>query len=748
MVNDKSVSMNIDNFSSIVSSVEGSIKELSSIKYEEVQKFAEEISTRFKDFKEGGEELISEGKILKIGVVGQVKAGKSSFLNSLMFNGEDVLPKASTPMTAGLTILEYGETNFFEVDYYNDKEWDEFVELDKQYLKIESEVRSNKDFEGAPSNFILKEVQKRTNDTQQSAHELVIRCGSGARAKVGKGTESVPFTGVTGLQSRLNEYVGAEGQYTSVVKSLYIHLNDERLRDIRIVDTPGVNDPITSREARTHQFLYSCHGVFFLSSASRFFDSKDMSFMNTRIGNKGVGTVVLLASKYDSVLQDLGLQLRGGQHEGDLEYADNMAQSNLRNRFETSRKQLENPNVNILFDTTSGISFSIANKTEFDWDPVEANVVKQMKSFYPDAFTTNEDSNDTFLMLANMDEIKKNYLEGTFIHDKDSIIQHKMSEYFSESTKDIKGIVESAIERMHTRQKELDSVELEDLHNQLKKQDELFEKLKTQFGTFIGKFQNGFRSEVMHLNETIPRPELYSVPTTDSLVNVSFKGMLWGTNTDSFPARVLDTNELKNQIVNSVKNYIDAWQQEWRKYFDKGKMALFDEFCKSITEFSNQTTDLKFSDSYYRNLMEDVLSDIDRYKTLELRNKQDETLQRIANYCDSQELSLTSMYVECKEEGVQARVNSRASDICNKAKLRIQQELKGLVDIVKPAADRNAQQTIQKMDDLKKTIADRLKGAGQNYISKLEADIKNKKETKQIVENASALLNNIYSNIN
>lgn len=739
--------MNINNFSSIVSITEESVNRLQQINYGEIKKFADDIAARFKEFKEGGEDLISEGKILKIGVVGQVKAGKSSFLNSLMFNGEDVLPKASTPMTAGLTILEYGDSNFFEVEYYDEKEWSEFVELDKQYLKVESEVRANKDFEGAPNNFILKEVQKRTNDTQQSAHELVIRCGAGARSKVGKGSESVPFTGVNGLQTRLNEYVGAEGQYTSVVKSLYIHLNDDRLKDIRIVDTPGVNDPITSREARTHQFLHSCHGVFFLSSASRFFDSKDMSFMNTRIGNKGVGTVVLLASKYDSVLQDLGLQLRGGQHEGDLEYADNMAQSNLRNRFESSRKQLENPNVNILFDTTSGISFSIASKNSNDWDPVEANVVKQMKTFYPDAFMTPDDENDTFLMLANMDEIKKNYLDGTFISDKESIIQHKMSEYFSESTNELKNTLDSASEKMQLRLKELDSVELEDLHNQLKKQDELFEKLKSQFGTFIGKFQNGFRSEITHLNETIARPELYSVPTTDSLVNVSFKGMLWGTNTDSFPARVLDPNELKNQIVNSVKTYIETWQKEWRNYFDKGKMALFEEFCKSITDFSNQTADLKFSDSYYRSLMEDVLSDIDRYKTLELRNKQDETLQRIANYCDSQELSLTSMFVECKEEGVQARVDSRANEICNKAKLRVQQELKGLVDIVKPASDRNAQQTIQKMDELKKTIAERLKGAGQEYISKLEADIKNKKETKLMIENASALLEKINSNI-
>ena len=174
--------MDINNFSSIITSTEEAIKELQSINYNEVKKFSDEISTKFKEFKEGGESLINEGKILKIGVVGQVKAGKSSFLNSLMFNGENVLPKASTPMTAGLTILEYGESNFFEVEYYDEKEWNEFVELDKQYLKVEAEVRTNKDFEGAPNNFILKEVQKRTNETQQSAHELVVRCGGSARS--------------------------------------------------------------------------------------------------------------------------------------------------------------------------------------------------------------------------------------------------------------------------------------------------------------------------------------------------------------------------------------------------------------------------------------------------------------------------------------------------------------------------------------------------------------------------------------
>ncbi|WP_411015822.1 dynamin family protein, partial [Salmonella sp. ZJQZ20_0076] len=44
-----------------------------------------------------------ENRILRFGFVGQIKRGKSSFLNSLLFDGESVLPKAATPMTAALT---------------------------------------------------------------------------------------------------------------------------------------------------------------------------------------------------------------------------------------------------------------------------------------------------------------------------------------------------------------------------------------------------------------------------------------------------------------------------------------------------------------------------------------------------------------------------------------------------------------------------------------------------------------------
>ena len=47
-----------------------------------------------------------ENDTLTIGVIGQMKCGKSTFLNSFVFEN-DILPSATTPMTAALSVITY-----------------------------------------------------------------------------------------------------------------------------------------------------------------------------------------------------------------------------------------------------------------------------------------------------------------------------------------------------------------------------------------------------------------------------------------------------------------------------------------------------------------------------------------------------------------------------------------------------------------------------------------------------------------
>ena len=110
--------MNKQDLSNLINRSEEKLQALATIQYEGLPNQVNELKRIFKEFKDGGNKLLSGNDILQIGIVGQVKAGKSSFLNSLFFNGEDILPKASTPMTAGLTVIEYSDENVFEIEYF------------------------------------------------------------------------------------------------------------------------------------------------------------------------------------------------------------------------------------------------------------------------------------------------------------------------------------------------------------------------------------------------------------------------------------------------------------------------------------------------------------------------------------------------------------------------------------------------------------------------------------------------------
>lgn len=142
-------------------------------------KFAQDVVAKLKlvldGKRQGADDLMAENFVLKIGVVGQVKAGKSSFLNSLFFDGENVLPRASTPMTAGLTVLEYGDQDKFIVEYYNTKEWQGFEDKAKDYDGIVETYKQNykQTNPDMPEAEVVKLAEKEIDMAIKTAKELV-----------------------------------------------------------------------------------------------------------------------------------------------------------------------------------------------------------------------------------------------------------------------------------------------------------------------------------------------------------------------------------------------------------------------------------------------------------------------------------------------------------------------------------------------------------------------------------------------
>jgi hypothetical protein len=78
-------------------------------------------------------EVESTDRTLRIGVVGRMKAGKSSLLNALLFSGNSVLPKAATPMTAALTTISWGESVSAEVEFYSAEDQRDIARKAQEY---------------------------------------------------------------------------------------------------------------------------------------------------------------------------------------------------------------------------------------------------------------------------------------------------------------------------------------------------------------------------------------------------------------------------------------------------------------------------------------------------------------------------------------------------------------------------------------------------------------------------------------
>lgn len=217
-----------------------------------------------------------EKDILTIGVIGQIKCGKSTFLNSFVFE-DTVLPAATTPMTAALSVITYGEQKKVVAEFYTNDEWEEQTAQAARSLdKLDNVARDT------------------MADKIKAAKELVSkasRLGSNLRDYLGK-TKEDSFENII-------EYVGADGKYVSITKSVKIYYPKEYLKGVEIVDTPGFNDPIVSREERTKEFLKKADVVLMLLYADRAFDATDKDIIFKNVSQCGIGKVLIGINKYD-----------------------------------------------------------------------------------------------------------------------------------------------------------------------------------------------------------------------------------------------------------------------------------------------------------------------------------------------------------------------------------------------------------------------------------------------------------------
>ena len=443
-----------------------------------------------------------ENRLLKIGVVGRVKSGKSSLLNALLFKGESILPKAATPMTAALTTLSYGESLAAEVEFFTQEDLRHIKDKYREYKTREEQLYEE---------FLTQEraqgtrVRRSPEERASSRAKRAMRDGNDALIaayeqydKIEKSLLNIgtleektvlKWARLADLRHQLDDYVGAMGRYMPVTKSVNIRLPQENLRDIEIVDTPGINDPVRSREERTQQHLRQCDVVLIISPAGQFMTTVDLNLMDRITGKEGIRELYVVASQADTQLYG-NLQ---DESNGDLDrvldrLTTDVLGSHLKKVIDDLKKR--NPEVGDTYDSlleqgkiihAAGICESLKQSFEHQdaWDEGMKHVWGNLLAEYRNYFSAEdaELSRVSLDKLSNISRIRE--IVANVREQKDAIIKTRQTEYISAKLQSLNELKNGLLKYANERHTQIERMEIESFK---KRRDGLLKSLeKTAF---------------------------------------------------------------------------------------------------------------------------------------------------------------------------------------------------------------------------------------------------------------------------
>jgi len=419
----------------------------------------------------------SESRKLRMGVIGAVKAGKSSFLNALIFNGQHYLPKAATPMTAALTKISYSDSPKAIIHFYIQSDWQDIEEysriydekLSEEYNKYQEQIVRNTEYSMQDVSVDYKvpmsidEFEKtfragKIEERYKSAKELTSMVkDEDILSYLDKEKE------ITGdIIEKLQDYVGAEGRYTPIVNFVEIQINDPALKDLEIVDTPGLNDPIVSRGIMTKQLLRQCDVVLLLSPCSQFMDSGTMTLMANNLPNAGVKDIILIGSKFDSgILNESQDSFKIAYNNSIKSYRDqfikNMKEAKKHTRHIDILHKMLPENIKFISSTCFSISKKIKNNQELDAH--ERHIYNKLHEF-------NDFEDIYFSSLGGMSKVKET-LED-IRRRKEEIVNTKDSELIENACSQHLSILEQIRKETESSKMQLRELSIEELENKSK----------------------------------------------------------------------------------------------------------------------------------------------------------------------------------------------------------------------------------------------------------------------------------------
>ena len=226
-----------------------------------------------------------------VAVTGVINAGKSTLLNALL--GKKILGASNVPETVNLTVLKYAPEPFAKVNFWSEAELKDLGIVQDQDNDI-AEI-----YGGAGVKF-ESETAKNLNVKFNAEGESEAKFESPNASEIC----SEPPASKTVKTDEIKRYTSADSKYAKFVKSVELYENLKLLKDnVRIIDTPGIDDAVAAREELVRRFMRECDLMVHLMNVSQSATQKDLDFIVSSLQNSHAVRLAVLLTHAD-VLKD------------------------------------------------------------------------------------------------------------------------------------------------------------------------------------------------------------------------------------------------------------------------------------------------------------------------------------------------------------------------------------------------------------------------------------------------------------
>lgn len=685
-----------------------------------------DIENDFNNYLENYKRLESEDKILTIGIVGQVKAGKSSFLNTLFFESEDVLPKAATPMTAALTKIRYSENisakvHFFTLDDFKTVEngaRECKIAIENERKKLNEELKkkgkpeakltdaqllgmvelsdSAKAFYEIFDNFKKNEVELRrklenseNNDNNENFEVL----------------DNVDT--IDALKNRLEDYVGVSGKYMPIVKYIEIFLNIEAIKDFDIVDTPGLNDPVISRGQLTRDFLGKCDVIFLLSPTSQFFDSQDISLFSEQLPQEGIKEVVVVGSKFDN-----GLIGESQKYNNDIKSAQAGVENVLNEQF---KARINNSNRKDIFEKAfppryiSSSCYDIykhySNLSKRE-DGIKKNIIRAFPHFLDDA--------ESYKKLSGI-EIFNSKIIPEIVSKKDNIFKERSNSIYSGFIEGFTKSIEELYEEVTKKQEKLSNGDIKTLEDKVKSSLNNLEKLKHNIDDCYDEKTHEIKvkfndlltdiRDIIDMNSDVKKRQ----KTEDYTVMVEKDGIFSGIARFFNIGGYRQETRTRNISYASTQDAIEQINKiikECQKLINNACKNIFDinDFCETIAVKLLEVFDLSNLDFESDSIILPLKKVLRSLSINSVRLDKDYTNIIIESVSDKEETSVEVMQKAMRKavldiiKDIEKALNSQSAEIVAK----LDEQAKSLISDISSSIEKDAEELKNQLKDKKK----------------------------------------------